>query len=257
MKKNNTIHKLIKKKSFYFVLILGICILASSAFWVNKSKVQEDPMENNYVGYDESGDEIEEPIVFLDDEEILRDDDQENTQMASEEPVKNNDPTKTLVNNNVDEDIPVLKIEEKEATAASSLSRMNLIKPLDGIVGMIYAEDTLTYSKTLDQYTTHKGIDIEADIDTPVVAVLDGEVIEIVTDSRLGRTIAIAHANGVISRYANLNTSEMVSVGDVVEQGQTISGVGESALFEAEEKPHLHFEVLVDGKNIDPQKFIK
>ncbi|MCT4593940.1 MAG: M23 family metallopeptidase [Anaeromicrobium sp.] len=265
MKNKNSIYKLLEKKSFYIALFLGVFILATSAVWVNKNKVEDDKIGEDYFNNGnvaQNGEDIDEPIIFIEDQmEELRAEMKEQRQVPKKVH-KTKDPTKTLVSRKTrtikkDEEVPVLKIDETEAVPSSTLANMNMIKPLEGTVGMNYAEDTLTYSKTLDQYTTHKGIDIEAELNTPVVSVLDGEIIEVITDSRLGITISIAHANGLITKYANLSTTEMVSVGDVVEQGQTISGVGKTALFEISEKPHLHFEVLLDGKNVDPEKFMK
>jgi murein DD-endopeptidase MepM/ murein hydrolase activator NlpD len=64
--------------------------------------------------------------------------------------------------------------------------------------------------------------------------------------------IELAHNGGVVTRYAHCRTA-LVKAGDHVEKGQVIGLVGASGLATA---PHLHFEVLVKGSQVDPMKFI-
>jgi murein DD-endopeptidase MepM/ murein hydrolase activator NlpD len=150
-----------------------------------------------------------------------------------------------------------VKPKAESASKPVQSSKATAMKiPVIGKIGMDYAADTLVYSKTLDQYATHHGVDIVAPENTPVIAALSGEIIEVVSDSRLGIVVAIAHEGSMITRYANLSTSEMVKIGDRVEKGQAIGGVGKTALFESMEEPHLHFEVLVDGVPVDPNKYL-
>lgn len=126
-----------------------------------------------------------------------------------------------------------------------------------GIIVKGYSDNELIYSKTLDQYVVHLGIDIEAPLDTPVTAVKGGTVSKVYNDDKLGITIEISHGSSFVTRYSNLSTDRMVEEGDVVEAGDTISGVGITALFESSDPPHLHFEVLQDGIAVDPAKFAK
>ena len=57
--------------------------------------------------------------------------------------------------------------------------------------------------------------------------------------------------------YSNLLTAEFVVVGEKVEKGQTIGTVGNTANFEITDEPHLHFEILKDNVQIDPNMYIK
>ena len=57
--------------------------------------------------------------------------------------------------------------------------------------------------------------------------------------------------------YSNLLTAEFVVVGENVEKGQTIGTVGNTATFEIADEPHLHFEILKDNVQIDPNMYIK
>jgi murein DD-endopeptidase MepM/ murein hydrolase activator NlpD len=129
--------------------------------------------------------------------------------------------------------------------------------PLDGQITKQFSTEVPIYSPTLDQYVIHTGIDIQAPADTQVLAAGEGTVTKVYNDDKYGITIEISHGNGIVTKYSNLSTTKMVEEGDVVKKGQTISGVGSSALFESLEAPHLHFEVLKDGVAIDPGDYIR
>lgn len=129
--------------------------------------------------------------------------------------------------------------------------------PANGEMGRSYAKDTLVYSDTLEEWIVHLGIDIKADRTTVVKASEAGKIASIKNDPRYGLTIVIEHTNGFKSVYSNLLTTEFVTEGDKVEKGQSIGTVGNSAAFEIVDEPHLHFEILKDGVNVDPNIYIK
>ena len=145
----------------------------------------------------------------------------------------------------------------KNSDAAKQGQENLLTKPLEGKVSKKFALEEPVYSKTLDQYTVHAGIDMDAPMDTPVVAAAEGTVTKVYNDDKMGLTIEITHANGLITKYSNLSTDKMVGESDVVKAGDVISGVGNSALFESIEPTHLHFEVWKDGVAVDPERYFK
>lgn len=138
--------------------------------------------------------------------------------------------------------------EEKDPT---------FVMPVEGEIVKHYGKDKLIYSNTLQEWTTHLGIDIKADKTTVVKASADGTVKSIKNDPRYGLTIVVEHANGFTSVYSNLLTAEFVIVGENVKSGQTLGTVGNSATFEILDDSHLHFEMLKDGNSIDPEMYIK
>ena len=129
--------------------------------------------------------------------------------------------------------------------------------PLEGETYRSFAKDTLIYSDTLQEWITHLGIDIKAPRTTVVKAAEEGEVIAIKNDPRYGLTVVIEHVNGFKTVYSNLLTSEFVSEGDKVEKGQSIGTVGNSASFEIVDEPHIHFEILKDDIQVDPNIYLK
>ena len=120
-----------------------------------------------------------------------------------------------------------------------------------------YAKDNLVYSETLQEWTTHLGIDIKAEKTTVVKAAEAGTVKSIKNDPRYGLTIVIEHNDGYETVYSNLLSSEFVVEGEKVERGQSIGTVGNTAAFEVADEPHLHFEILKDSIPIDPTTYMK
>lgn len=129
--------------------------------------------------------------------------------------------------------------------------------PVEGEIIKEYAKDSLVYSETLKEWVTHSGIDIKAEKTTIVKASETGIVKSIKNDPRYGLTVVIEHASGYSTVYSNLLTAEFIVVGEKVEKSQTIGTVGNTATFEIADEPHLHFEILKDNIQIDPNMYIK
>lgn len=134
---------------------------------------------------------------------------------------------------------------------------LTFTKPVDGEIIKDYAKDKLLYSETLKEWTTHLGWDIKADKTTVVKACAEGRVKSIKNDPRYGLSIIIEHQDGYQTLYANLLSSEFVEVGESVKQGDSIGTVGNTAVFEIADEPHLHFEITKNSEQLDPNQFIK
>lgn len=142
------------------------------------------------------------------------------------------------------------------AKNTDSAKQQNFIMSVSGAVTFEYAKDKLVYSKTLEEWRTHEGLDLAADRGTPVKAAADGVVTEIKNDPRYGIVVVIDHNNGLKSLYSNLASDDMVTVNQKIKQGDIIGSVGNTAAFESAEQPHLHFEVLKDNVNVDPTSYL-
>lgn len=136
----------------------------------------------------------------------------------------------------------------------------NTPKPLalvSPVVGTVMTEHDLTtpvFSLTLGEWRVHAGVDIATEEGAAVYAAEDGVISAIYTDTRYGYTIEITHRGDVKTRYSNLKADETISihVGDSITSGDRIGTVGDTARNEIAEEAHLHFEMLVDGKKVDP-----
>ncbi len=131
------------------------------------------------------------------------------------------------------------------------------IMPLKGEILNPYSGDKVVKSKTLDDWVMHTGVDLAADVSTPVKAISAGTVEEIVNDDLWGTTVTIRHANGITSYYANLKSAVKVTKGQEVKLGDVIGSVGETADIERAEASHLHFGMKQDNEWIDPLSMIQ
>lgn len=128
--------------------------------------------------------------------------------------------------------------------------------PVEGEITKEYARDNLVYSNTLEEWTTHLGVDIKADKTSVVKSAEAGTVKSIKNDPRYGLTIVIEHNKEYQTVYSNLLSSEFVVEGEKVEKGQSIGTVGNTAAFEIADEPHLHFEILKNSIQEDPTIYI-
>ena len=116
---------------------------------------------------------------------------------------------------------PKEKKQAKPQTAAA-----DYIAPVKGKIQMRYSMDMPIYSKTLDQYMTHSGIDIAAPLSRKVKAIAGGTVTKVSEDDRYGTTVEVTHGNGIVSIYSNLAEQGTAETGDVVKQGEVIGAIG-------------------------------
>jgi murein DD-endopeptidase MepM/ murein hydrolase activator NlpD len=98
----------------------------------------------------------------------------------------------------------------------------------------------------------HTGLDLRAEIGTPVFATADGEVAFAGYDGEFGHCIRIRHGYGYESSYCHLGSAR-VTQGQKVTRGTMIGSVGTSGRSTG---PHLHYEVAVNGSTRDPAGFI-
>ncbi len=234
----NKFKQWLKEKRYY--IVLALCIVTVSATYMLLSyapKLQENAPQSDIAQY--SAPKQNEPLPDLADyfpPELEPD--------AIEE--KRNETTFTPdTQSNVSLPASATATEvEKESTV--------YIFPVEGTLQKAYSGNTLVYSETMSDWRVHSGTDFSAEAGSDVLACADGIVEEVYTDARLGITVVLDHQNGIKSVYANLANGMLVEKGQHIRAGEIISTVGNSALYEAAEESHLHFEMLKDGEHIDP-----
>ncbi|MGC6492488.1 MAG: peptidoglycan DD-metalloendopeptidase family protein [Myxococcota bacterium] len=99
------------------------------------------------------------------------------------------------------------------------------------------------------EHKHHHGLDLAAPRGTPIRAAMGGEVIRSSKAGGYGNLVEVRHADGSTTRYAHCDRLD-VRVGDKVSAGEQIATVGSTGRSTG---PHLHFEVRVDGKAVDPE----
>ncbi len=132
-------------------------------------------------------------------------------------------------------------------------------KPVNGDVLKGYYGDSLVFSETMQDFRTHNGVDISAALGENVCAYTDGVISKIENDPFMGTTIEISHEGGVVSVYKNLSAElpHGIALGVSVKTGDVIATVGETAIVEIGDDPHLHFELWANGECINAEKEIK
>ncbi len=98
----------------------------------------------------------------------------------------------------------------------------------------------------------HKGVDFAGKLGSDVIAVAGGVVAYSGQQPGYGYLLEINHGNGYSTRYGH-NMENLVDVGEAVKKGQVIARMGSTGRSTG---PHVHFEVIKDGRHINPHKFI-
>lgn len=152
--------------------------------------------------------------------------------------------------------MPELPVETVADTPVIAETPRVVVAPLEGEVVAAFSMDALQYNETLADWRTHDGMDIAAAEGTKVLAACSGTVEAVLQDDLLGSTVVLKHPDGWSTVYANLEVGAPVQAGDSVSAGQTVGTVGNTALSERAEGPHLHFAVFRNGTAQDPAAYL-
>ena len=135
-------------------------------------------------------------------------------------------------------------------TQVQRLAAMPSIMPTSGFLSSKFS--SIRYHPILHENRPHEGIDITAPYGTEVVAPAAGRVVKVGWENGYGLAICIDHGYGIETRYAHLSRTG-VTVGQVIKRGDRLGWVGSTGLSVG---PHLHYEVLVNGRPTDPLKYV-
>jgi murein DD-endopeptidase MepM/ murein hydrolase activator NlpD len=254
------------KYGLYVVLLLCLCIIGATAFLTLDNR-SDQPL----AGQEEDGEAADISLEGQQNNTIdisIAEGDNNETEFEQTDgiPVENEKIISTEEDNPVSTDKPDMTEtaeetaeEEETVVAASNVSEVNtaiMEMPVTGDIIQPYAMEELVYSQTLKEWTVHTGVDIAGNVGTEVRAAMAGIVESIEEDSLRGIVITLAHSGGLKTVYMGLSTKDMVQVGQNIESGQVISGIGRTAAFEITDDPHVHFEVLLNGEYQDPMIYL-
>lgn len=132
-----------------------------------------------------------------------------------------------------------------------------LALPVSGKLTKQHSVDMQVFNQTMQDWRVHLGIDISTEESAPVCAVADGVVEQIWEDPMMGWCVALSHTGDCVTVYKNLaaDMAEGLAAGVEVQKGQLLGYVGDTAMLELAEEPHLHMEMTVKGLQVDPLEY--
>jgi len=224
MKMQNFFIRLKHKDTSFFIIALCIVLLATAIVWRYSSNSGLNG-ENNLADNGTDGENIG----------------------------ANVDPYEDYVEGIIEDYENANKDDEENKPNTIDLKTMKT--PLAGEVYREFTMDDLVYYESIGEWRVHKGVDIKPKDTLLIESAFAGTVESINTSELTGTEIVIDHGNNIKTLYSNLVTAS-VKVGEKVQQGQAIGNVGKTASIEASDGAHLHFELIVDGKNVNPMDYI-
>ena len=204
-----------------------------------KTNIEKTSVENNTENNNKDGNELS--------NFELEDDDIENANAN----VNENASVKANV-------VAEKNVDSNDKAGELSSNDDSFIKPCNGEIIRTYSMDSLVYSDTLQEWITHRGIDIKGEMYQEVRATQSGTIKSIKNDPRYGTSIIIEHKNGFKTVYSCLlGTRDGLEENQEVKQGDVIGKIGNSGVFETADGAHLHFEMLKDDEYVNPNIYIK
>lgn len=158
--------------------------------------------------------------------------------------------------NVLDTDLPLYRFEKGDGQVDYYDSRGQSIKktlmktPVDG--ARMSSKFGMRRHPILGYNKMHKGVDFAAPLGTPIYAAGDGVLEKVGRNGGYGNYMRIRHTNGLKTAYAHLHKfAKGMSVGKRVKQGQVIGYIGSTGRSTG---PHLHYEVILNGKQVNPNR---
>ncbi|MBE6071233.1 MAG: M23 family metallopeptidase [Clostridium butyricum] len=236
---------LLKKEGFYIALFLCLCIMATVGTISYKmlSKNNIDNAQDNLNN------------------EVTLNIDRENKDIASTE-IPNAERVENTVEPSIDQENES-KPEEKSDKSSTSVATTAVVKFLNPVEGV--ESRTYTYPNPVqieeNIFRTIRGVNIDAKIGTDVKSAAEG-IVSIVENAGVeeGIVVEVKHANGLKTRYGNLDVNVSVKEGDKVNAGQVIGKVGNTAKVFEEEVfgQFLNLQVIdANGNQVNPEKYFE
>lgn len=141
--------------------------------------------------------------------------------------------------------------ETEPATEENKPYTGTFVLPMGTDIIKDFSNGEMVFSQTMGDWRVHNGVDFGGAAGNRVDAVADGEIIAVYEDSFLGTVIEIDHGNGMTVSYCGLKKGSTLVEGTFVKGGDKIGSLG-SVPVESADGDHLHLEVKVDGKTVDP-----
>lgn len=246
MKKKNLIEKLSSGKGFYVTAAVSLALIVAAIGFVYSSSMKL--------------------ISDLDVPTTIKESVNEQVQKSKDD-VSDPRADTTLAGTQVS-DTATTKVRTAESTtekatssadratqeASETFSNSSYVYPFGERIGKDFSLSAV-YDETMEDWRIHQGIDFLGEKGSDVVSVGDGKVTKVIIDQAYGYVIEVDYGE-FLARYCGIEQGTAVGIDDTVKKGELIGKLGDTPC-ESEQDSHLHFEVLKDGKAIDPLKALK
>ncbi|MCR8745778.1 peptidoglycan DD-metalloendopeptidase family protein [Romboutsia lituseburensis] len=224
--------KLLEKDGFYLALFACVCLVAVGGVWFTKNNVDELASNNGFVNKtDESKNDDEVNLIQKDNDAAV--------------------PTTTESKDNLEK----AKAKEKEQQAnKKDESKLNF---LGEKVVREYSDKEPTYSKTLNLWEVHKGLDVSTLKGQEIKSLLAGKIIDVFKDDEQGMSVKVKSDNDITVVYSNLSEKINVKKDQQVEVGQVLGTVGNTSMVEGKDGQHVHVEAYKGNSSMNPMSLIK
>lgn len=240
--------ELVKKEGFYIILFLCLCVILVAGTFSYKKYVSQNEVTKI--------EDTEKDVSYNDNSEEAS---VAENKMQNAERVENSAASETEKNKTTEKTAQSSSKKNSTATVSTN-NKVEFVNPLNGEESRTY-----TYPKPVqvgeNTFRTIKGINISAKIGTDVKCAADG-VVEIVENSGVeeGVVVQIKHANGLKTRYGNLDPNVNVKNGEKVTANQVIGKVGESAKVFSKDifGEFLNLQVIdANNEQVNPENYFK
>lgn len=232
-----------KKKGAHFYAALGICILAVGvAAYTTYDSIKR------FAGSDD---------------DVITSKTQQRYKVQNNNSAENDAKNASNKAKITDKNLDKSKIKSQTDTTSDSQDVVStnaessgvIVYPTSKNIIKNFSGENPVFSKTLNDWRVHKGIDLAAEQGSKIKAITNGKVKEIYNDALYGTTMVIEHDGGFSAYYSGLGETTMVNVDDKVESGQEIASIN-SIPCESADGYHLHLSIKKDDKFIDPTEIL-
>ncbi len=143
----------------------------------------------------------------------------------------------------------------QETISTNAKAKGVIVYPTSKNIIKKYSGENPVFSKTLNDWRVHNGVDLAAEQGSKIKAITNGKVKEIFNDAMFGTTMVIEHDGRFTAYYSGLGETTLVNVDDKVESGQEIASIN-NIPSESADGSHLHLSIKKDGKFIDPVEIL-
>lgn len=166
--------------------------------------------------------------------------------------------------NKADDSLPVstesdqnLKKAKEQSETTKDLQNKSKLSYIGTKVLRDYSENVPSYSKTLDVWEIHKGLDIAAKDGAMIKSILDGTVKSMYSDEKYGASIEISYPDDLTVIYSGIKQNVSLQKGDKIKEGDCIGYVSNTTNTENEDGTHVHIEAYKNDKAINPLSLLE